>query len=290
VTALFPRKPEPEPDPDRSGERGPQGRTETTARRLPTSTTLAGGERVVLGLCGSLAVLPVVGVLVSSGGAGLGTPADATVLSLLVVVGMGVGCARRAAVPERRRFRVPWPSRSWVTDAVDGQSRLNAVLTAVTAASLVLAGSVLAVGLLAPAPGPGYTDLSLHTRTDGGDLVSGNYPEELTVGETATVAVAVDNREDSTETYSLVVRVQRTDTDGETPTVVGGRSVDRRELTVADGQRVTETVAVTPRTAGEDVRVVYLLYRDGVPERPTVDNAYRATYLWIDVSESEEGG
>ena len=301
VTALFPRRPEPnrtavvssgESAARRPVERRSQWSTDGGDDRTspPSMAGVAGAERLVLGLGLSLAVLPLVALGLSLAGAGLSLGASVPVLSAFVIGSVSVGAVRRRAVPEPERFGVGLQRgahayRRW-TARSSGRGR---TVTAVLALSGLIAVGALSYALVVPATGPGYTELSLLTRTADGNLVAGGYPSTLTAGEPFEVVAGIHNQEGRTTTYTLVTQLQRVRVDGGAVTVVESQPSDQQQLTVRPGERATTSLAVTPELTGTDLRLVVLLYRGTPPAQPTVENAYRSDYLWFDVPAASAG-
>lgn len=257
----------------------------------PGGNSVAVPERLALGVGTSLAVLPVIGLVLAATGLGFTLVTEVGTLSLVAVGGVLVGWVRRSSLPEHRRFRVSPRRRVAAVRRSFGQlSRAGTIVTVLLVVATLLAAGTLSYALLVPPGSAGYTDLSLLTETDDGDLVAADYPSEFQRGETREVVSAIGNHEGDTETYTLVVELQRVRTDDGTAAVVESRTVDRRRVTVQDGERVTETIAVTPEMTGEDLRLTVLLYRDPPPDTRAPADAYRSTYIWVDVGTDDASG
>jgi uncharacterized membrane protein len=252
---------------------------------FPTADGLDRLERAALALPASLAVLVAVGLVLSATGVGLVAPTVVSTLSA-VVVGGGLATALR-----RDRTAVDGSLGEVLggdrPSAFDGLRALPDRLgrDAETAATLVLvvaaALATVAVGLgVAVPPETGGHD-SLHLLTEGADgaLVAGGYPETLARGESATLVVGVDNEFDEARTYTVVVLVERLAGD----TVVERTELDRLSGRVGPGERWTRRHRVTPPTAGEDLRLSYLLFVGDPPADPTRADARHATHIWVTV-------
>jgi uncharacterized membrane protein len=55
---------------------------------------------------------------------------------------------------------------------------------------------------------------------------------------------------------------------------------------LAQGETWTEEYGITPTMEGERLRLVFLLYEGEPPANPTLENAYRSSRLWVNVSAS----
>lgn len=118
---------------------------------------------------------------------------------------------------------------------------------------------VLALALLAALAGVVYVAMTPGSSSEpftefyvlGPNGTASDYPTNLSVGERGEVVVGVANHERETVAYTVVVEVE-------------GESVERRRLTVADGERAERRFAITPSSPGEK-RVRILLYESGEP-------------------------
>lgn len=247
---------------------------------------LSGTERVALGFGISVALLPVVGL-----GLALSPwPIDpATVLSSVLgvtVVSAVVAGIRRLRRPADRRFSLP--IRAWLGDArraLTTGSLTDRALTVGLAAAVVAAVAVVGYAVAVPGPGQSYTSVSLLSQNESGDLVADDYPRNFERGQSRPLVVELTNHEGERTSYSVVVELQRVEQtdDG------GGKVLQERRLATftptVGADRTWRTVHdVTPAMTGEDLRLVYLVYRGDPPDDPTTENAYRHVHVWVNVS------
>lgn len=251
---------------------------------------LTGSERVALGFGASVALLPVLSVVIALSPWTIGP--ETILLSVGgTAVGFAVaGAVRRVRRPPDRRFSVP--VREWLADArrgVTGGSVVDALLNVGLAVAVVLAVAAIGYAVASPGPGQSYTSVSLLTQNDSGDLVAEGYPQNFSQGESRSLVVAVTNHEGQRTRYSVVVELQRVKQGQD-----GGLKVlqDRRLATFTpsvDSDATWRTVHdVTPTMTGEDLRLVYLVYRGDPPDDPTVENAYRYVHVWVSVTENAD--
>lgn len=265
VSALFPAE-------HRAGDR-------RTDRRLGTA------HRLALSVGASVALLSVVGVAFSVAGLPFAPVPVVTTLGTLVVLGAVVAAARRSQVPTERRYALSPSSyvarfRAWLF-APDGRGEvlLNGTLAVAVFVSLVAVGYAVAV----PADGESFTDFYVGSEEDD------EYPTEFTLGQERTVPMGVENHEDEPASYTVVVQLQQVSTTGDEVTVEAADELDRRQIDVADGERWTGEQAVAPTMAGEDLRLVFLLYLGDAPADASTESAYENLYLWVDVTDAEDG-
>jgi len=285
VTALYPRRADAEPTSSPSDD--PLG-TEATTR--PLGTSVGWVERGVFSVALSVGVLAVLGVVLSLLGVEL-TAGWTLLWSLeaVVVAGLAVGLVRRLRLPAVERFRLShevsveplsraFASRPWADRA------LNLVLV------VLVVGAVggLTVGLVSHTSAEQYTTLSLVTENEAGEYVTGDFPRDLTAGETASLVVSVENHEGSGAEYTVVPVLQRVEQSDRSASVVERQRLSALQVAPGEGEVVYERHDFTPELTGTDLRLVYLLYEGDPPENPTTTTAERHAHIWVDVSAEGE--
>lgn len=259
----------------------------------PGSSGLAGwtlvslSERIGLSLGGSMAILPILAILTKFSPLGL-TPAGlVTVVSGYVLVAAVAAADRR-----RRHAETPgWKTQSgaesstgtW-TATVQAVRRMR-LLDGLLAVSIVFAVVTLGVAVAVPSQGAGATDLHLLTQQDG-RLVADDYPNTLTEGESAPLVVGVTNGENEFAEFTIVAELQRVQTEGSSVIVLDKQTVGRYSMELEDGETSRRQLEVRGSMTGENLRFAVYLYRGEAPGVPTVDTAYRTTYIWLDVEPS----
>lgn len=256
---------------------------------LPTGPPFDLPQRAAFSFGLSVGVLPPLALVHDVTGVGFALPAVAGSLTLLTVLALLVATVRRGRLPESERFYPGirrWPGA--VADAVTRGSSREVAVNVALALAVTAAVVAVAYSIAVPVSGESYTTFALLTESDDGDLVAGGYPTELAAGEEAQLVVSVENHEGESVEYTVVVAVQRVRTTGGSAEVVEQRELDRMTETVAAGQRWERQHAVVPEMTGENLRLAYLLYKDGAPADPRPGTAYRETHIWISVG--DEGG
>jgi len=249
-----------------------------------------GLERVALSLGLSIAVVPLFGLLLSVTPWGIRLGPILVSLSVFTLVCAGVGTRRRLAVPETRRFRVPY--REWVSTGrrtvFDPPSRLDGVLTVLLALSVLVAMTTVGYAVLVPHEGEKFSELYLLTETDNGDLVADEYPTEFTVGEERELIVGVGNNEYEPTSYSVVVQLQRVTATNESATVLASRQLAVYQNRLGHNESWNRRHTVSPPFEGTDLRLQYLLYKGEPPSDPRDDTAYREVHLWVNVTAPDQ--
>jgi len=299
IAALFPEAGEsPVADADELGES-----TDGTGDR----SGIDGIERVALSFGLSIAVVPLIGLVLNFTPWGIRLVPILVSVSGFTLIAAGIAAVRRRELPEEERFRVPY--RAWIAagreELFEPDSRGDAALNVLLVLSIVLATASVGYAVAVPKGGERFTELYLLTETDEGELVADDYPTEFVAGEPRSLVVGIGNHEHETVQYTVVAEIQRVEIERENVSTPGGTPVNGStgvrnvSITVLEDREVarfgpelnhnetwTRQHEVATTLTGDRLRLTYLLYRDDPPADPTVDDAYRSIWLWVNVSES----
>lgn len=249
-------------------------------------------ERFALSFGLSLAMLPVLGIAIALSPWGYSAGTVAAAFAIFVALGGLIAAVVRRRLPPEDRFRIPlarWAGEFrgalWTGSATE--RALNAVVLASIVVGLLAVGGAVAV----PQGGATFTDFAVLGEDEDGDLVAGNFPEELAPDESASLVTAVENHEGETTDYTVVVTAEQRGGNAANRTV----ELQRYEATVEPGERWTHRHELQPGSAvsepadaggsGSDVRVDYYLYRGDAPDDPGAESAYRHLFLWLSVTD-----
>ena len=260
-----------------------------------------GIERVALSFGASIAIVPLIGLVLNFTPWGIRLVPILVSVSGFTLIAVGVAAVRRWELPAEERLQVPY--REWVAagrgELLDPDNRGDAALNVLLVGSILLATASVGYAVAVPKQGEQFSELYLLTDGEEGELVADDYPTEFVQGESRPLVVGIGNREYSTTEYTLIGKLQAVDIQRagnasvNDTTGAGNISVSvLEEETVAEfdpelghNESWTRRHNVTPALTGESLRLTYLLYRGPAPENPGVDNAYREVHLWVNVSE-----
>jgi uncharacterized membrane protein len=219
--------------------------------------SLRGIERVALSFGLSMAIVPLIGLLLNYVWEISLYPVLISIAGFVVAMCVLTHFRRRQLAPEQRfEPKVDLPTNQW-----NNKSRLGRVLTVILALALVGAIGTLVYAMATPRSGEPFTEFYVL----GSFGTTGYYPSELAVGEKADVSIAVINHEGEDVTYRVRVSID-------------GAELEAREgIAIGDGEKWEDNVVLAPTKAGDDQKVEFLLYRDGESE------PYRELHLWINV-------
>lgn len=122
---------------------------------------------------------------------------------------------------------------------------------------------------------------------DDGEFVADDYPDEFTQGESQSLVAGIENHEQETVNYTVVVQLERVEGEGRGTEVIEREELNRFETTLGHNETRHIEHDITPTIVGEELRLTYLLYDGKVPEEPTQENAYQNLHLWITVEETD---
>ncbi|MFC6766317.1 DUF1616 domain-containing protein [Natrinema soli] len=312
IAALFPEAGESPVSVDESGlpadsevmddELEPDGWYDSIASR----SGIDGLERVALSFGLSIAVVPLIGLVLNFTPWGIRLVPIVVSVSGFTLVATIVAASRRQALPVDERFQVPY--REWYaagrTELLEPDTRADAALNVLLVVSVMLAVGTVGYAVMVPPDDEQFSAIYLLTEDDDGELVADNYPTEFVQGESRELFVGIDNHEQETTEYTVVVLEQDVEVvenetaleEGEPNATVNEtvvreqRELDRFSTTVAHNESWHQTYELEPTMTGENQRVVWLLFPGGdVPAEPSMDDTEYSVHLWMNVSESNTG-
>lgn len=288
IAALFPESGS-APTTTDSGET-PSEESSGLAPSVNRDRGIDGIERVALSFGLSIAIVPLIGLVLNFTPWGIRLVPIALSVSGVTIGAAVIGAVRRWELPEDEQFQVPY--RTWISDAreelFEPDSRTDAVLNVVLAVSVILAVASVTYAVAVPPQGEQFSEFYLLTEDDDGELVADGYPENFVINEGQPVTVGIGNNEHETVDYSVVVQLQTVEIAGNETIVQERQQIDAFDVTIDHNETHHEERLIVPDRPGEDLRVQYLLFRGEAPAEPSGENAYRTTHLWIDVAEEGE--
>lgn len=264
VSVLFPAA-------ERDSRNAPSPPLEQRPRGIDTI------ERLGLAIALSLAMVPLLVLLLPVTEWGLQATPTAAGLLVITVGFAQLGAVRRLRTPQSKRFTVA--PLTTLQRLRSGRSFRASSLVLLVAIGLAV--GALALAVLVPASAGGYTEMGLYSETDDGELVAGELPGEIAPGESISATVSIENQEGAEKDYTVVVQQQRFEDDE----IVDRSALGEVDASISDGETGTGEQAITPTAeAGETVRISVLLYDGEPPAEPTNENAIEDTFFWVTVT------
>ena len=240
------------------------------AMLFPTKTGLEGIERAALSVGISVAVVPLIGLVLSNTSFGIREGPLLVSLSVFIILACAAAYVRRMQLPEDKTFGISLKaSASSLLVEVLGkpESSTEKTLRIFLALSiLALVGTVAYVAIVPHEQEP-FTEFYIL----GPEGTADNYTTEYVQGESGTVIIGIANHENRAVNYTMDVRLEN-------------RSLQLPEnlkhIKLDDNTTLEEPLEITPSFEGENLELEFLLFNE-----PEEDVPYRDLRLWINVTE-----
>jgi uncharacterized membrane protein len=217
-------------------------------------------ERTSLSFGLSIAVTPLIGLLLNYTPFGIRLEPVLISLSIFTVVMSVAAYIRRWNLPEEERFSVNFKYYfNRIIESFRGESRKDKILSIILAVSIILAISATAYVIAVPKEGEKFTEFYIL----GPDGKASNYPTNLTVGQTGNVTVGIVNHEYSTVNYEMIIKLNN-------------QTINDTNITLSNNETWQQPFTFTPSSYGQNQELEFLLYK--LPDNNTV---YRSLHLWI---------
>lgn len=287
VSALFPGAPDTASDGQHAtGQRG-TGQHGTSKPRLRTLGIEGAIERIAFSFGSSIVIVAFLGLGLALTPWGVRLAPALLAISGVTLLTTAVAASRRWVLPPDERFSVSadrWLSKIRTTFS-EPESRADAAMNVVLAASLLLATASVAYAVAIPRQGEAYTEFYLLSENETGNLVAADYPATFAPNDTNSVHVGVTNREHRQMEYVVVAAIQRVTGGNDTMRVREQRELTRVRTSLGPNETWVRELNVTHELQGERLRLVVLLYRGDAPATVSTGTAYRELRLLEDAPE-----
>lgn len=229
-----------------------------TAAIFPRKDSLDVMERVALSFGLSMAVVPLIGLILNYTPFGIGLYSITASVALFVLVASTIAIWQRRRLTRDERFHIFFDIQLPMWNQL---SRLERTLSIVLVLSIIVATGALMYVVAFPKLGEEFTEFYMPTGRD--------YPRELTLGEPLMVTLRIVNHHHEDASYYVEVRVD-------------GEVVQQTEpLRLAHDETRDETATIAFAEAGPQRELEFLLYKDDGTD------PHRSLYLWISVAQVE---
>jgi len=145
-------------------------------------------------------------------------------------------------------------------------SKLNfdKTLSVILIIVLIIAVAATIYIIVFPQPGEKFTEFYIL----GPNGKAGDYPTNLTAGESGNVTIGIVNHEYANTTYQLKVMLNKT-------------VLKDENITLANNEKKEIPFTFKPSTAGNNQKLEFLLYK-----LPDTAKVYRSVYLYLNVTSS----
>ncbi|MCL0078663.1 DUF1616 domain-containing protein, partial [Dehalococcoidia bacterium] len=226
------------------------------AALFPKKSGLDTGERVALSFGLSIAVVPLIGLVLNYTPWGIRLYPILLSLTFFIAAMSVIGWYRRRRLPEQEKLNL-------ILNLSLQESRLDRALSIVLILAVVGAIGTLAHVIASPRVGERFTEFYIL----GPEGKAEGYPAELTVGEEGQVILGITNREHEIMGYEIKIKV-----DG-----ILERRIGPVELAHKEGWQ--EEVGFVLQEPGEDQKVQFILYK--VRRLEGEDGDWTELTLWL---------
>ncbi len=258
------------------------------AALFPEKKFIDGIERFALSVGLSIAVVPLIGLVLNYTPYGIRLDPIVTSLVIFILAMMIITIYRRASVSEEERFTVPFeqvkPTLKTEFFPKDS-SKLDKVLSWILIAAIVAAAVTTVYVIAFPKDGEKFTEFYIL----GADKMADDYPEKFFAGTEQFVWIGIGNHEYRNVTYTVETLLLNAEWDSATNSSVihSSKVLDRFTVDVADNSTYLEMYNFTIYDT-EYNRLEFLLYNETVPDisasaEDKMAAAYRDLHLWIKV-------
>jgi len=190
-----------------------------------------------------------------------------------------------------RRFQVA-PEERYQFSVVAGQTNLtpSTESTRGTVVNLVLVSTFL-LAVISLGAGFGtqseaeFTEMYLLSENESGAYTPTEYPNEINQSDGESFVLGVTNEEGKEMEYTVVVLLQNFKGEISNDGRIVASQLKSFSVELEDGETEEIKHSIEPNVAGENYRLVYLLYTSEPPSVPSEDTAYRQLHLFVDFVE-----
>jgi len=253
------------------------------AALFPGKEDLDGIERLALSFGLSIAVVPLIGLVMNY--TPWGIRLDPIVISLVIFTAAMILVAqyRRSLLPPEQRFFVPFQEIRELFPA--GASRIDQALSLLLIAAVVAAVAATVYVIVVPREGEKFTEFYIL----GKEGKAAGYPAELVLFQPETVIIGIGNHEYRNVTYFVEILLLDNQFDPETNTssILSMERMASFSVTVPHNTTYEQRHSFTPEN-GRANQVKFLLFKDTLPPdsvwgQDRINASYRDLHLWVRV-------
>lgn len=230
------------------------------ATLFPRNNDLGAAERIALSFGLSIAIVPLLGLLLSFT-FGIRLITILITLCIYTIILLFVAEYRRRTLPEDERFEIKFhniydPIYNYLNSP---KNKLDKFLTIVLIFSVIIAAGMIYYVITMPKIGEKFTEFYILNGT-GKD---GNYQTNIKLGENTTYLVGISNHEYGIVNYKL-------------QTVIDGKVSTPKDIALNHNQKWEKNVSITLNKKGTNIKLEFWLFKENNLTEP-----YRKLHLWV---------
>lgn len=242
------------------------------AALFPAKSDLDGIERTALSFGLSIAIVPLIGLVLNYTPFGIRLLPVLVCLSIFIFIMCWLAYIRRASLPETEAFEISFSAAalSLKNEILEkSESKLDRALTIILILSILMSVATLEYVILTPKEGEHFTEFYVL----GPQGIADNYTTDYTLGQSGTMIVGVVNHEYRPVNYTMQVKLENQ---------LLPLPENLQHITLDHNETWEETVTFTPPLVGQNMKLEFLLFNETDKTTP-----YRDLHLWINVNENE---
>lgn len=242
------------------------------AALFPAKSDLDGIERTALSFGLSIAIVPLIGLVLNYTPFGIRLLPVLISLSIFIFIMCWLAYTRRASLPETEAFEISFSAAALsLKNGIfeKSESKLDRALTIILILSILMSVATLEYVILTPKEGEHFTEFYVL----GPQGIADNYTTDYTLGQSGTMIVGIVNHEYRPVNYTMQVRLENQ---------LLPLPENLQHITLDHNETWEETVTFTPPLVGQNMKLEFLLFNETDKTTP-----YRDLHLWINVNETE---
>jgi len=211
---------------------------------FPKRDDLGGIERLALSFGLSIAVVPLIGLILNYTPWGIKLYPVLISVTFFIIVTLAVAWYRQRKLPATDRFSVTFKAN---LSRLLGMAKLDKALSISLAVAIVVVLGCLSYVIAMPKQGEKFTEfyiLNIEGKAEG-------YPKQVILGDPVEIVIGVINHEYHSASYRVGI------------TIDGIENSEVSLGTLAHEERCEERVSFIPQVAGEKQKVEFYLYKNG---------------------------
>ena len=240
-----------------------------TGAIFPAKKDLEGIERAVISLGLSIAIVPIMGLVLNYTIWGIQEITILTSLSVFILLMCAIAYHRRSLLPEEEAFEVPFKD-FFLRMKIEIMKKPESKIDRVFAVLLVLLIITSVVGLAHIIGNQKEREHFTEFYILGANKTADGYPTDLVLGKSETVIVGIVNHEYRPVDYTMEMRLENQSL---------RLPEDQKQISIAHNMSWIEPVTFTPPFKGNNMKLEFLLFNETEKQTP-----YRNLHLWINVT------
>ncbi len=259
------------------------------AALFPEKKSIDGIERFALSVGLSIAVVPLIGLVLNYTPFGIRLDPIVVSLTLFTIAMMIITLYRRARLPAAEKFAVPFEKvKPTLKEEFfpANQGKFDKALSIILIVAIVVAVLTTVYVIAFPKDGEKFTEYYIL----GADKMADDYPEKFAAGTSQFVWIGIGNHEYRNVNYTVETLLLNAEWDNTTNSSVihASAPLDRFDVFVADNTTYLEPYNFSVGSTAYN-RLEFLLYNETVPAASATAEekmaaAYRDLHLWIKVT------